>query len=213
MKEIVSLPLIKKSQGKNKWDFGNKVLYDLCSKNYKHNEDDKILAKVWLIGRAYSVAVERRRNKNEINDNFYINTVAPKLRKSRVDEHLGNLKNIREITLNTLPLILAAHNDLTSTLRQITDQDKRSFSSKYLHFHLPDLFFIYDSRAESAIRRFVSRVPKELQKQIPQKRVDKHYANFVYKCFQLKCQIFSESKVSLSPRQLDNLLIEVANTT
>jgi hypothetical protein len=59
------------------WDFGNEVLYDLCKNNFDHKDSAKILSKVWLIGRSYSAAIERRRNKDEINDDFYIDKVVP----------------------------------------------------------------------------------------------------------------------------------------
>jgi hypothetical protein len=115
------------------------------------------------------------------------------------------------LTTDNIPQILRVHNDLMTTLSKITDLDKRSFCSKYLHFHLPDLFFIYDSRALTALRDFTSRVPKELR-HIPQLTfVDKEYATFFCKCFDLKNKIEVEHKTKLTTRQLDNLLIETAN--
>ncbi|MFC1785893.1 hypothetical protein ACFLZA_00835, partial [Candidatus Neomarinimicrobiota bacterium] len=68
----------------NEWDFGNEVLYELCKKNFEHKEDDKIIAKVWLIGRAYAAAIERRKNKTDINDDFYVEKVAPIFQNSRL---------------------------------------------------------------------------------------------------------------------------------
>ena len=73
--------LLDKCRQKNPWDFGNKVLYDLCACNFKHDSDDKIIAKVWLLGRAYSVAVERRKTKNVLTT---ISTL------TQLHRHLGN---------------------------------------------------------------------------------------------------------------------------
>ena len=42
------------------WDLGNKVLYDLCSSYPYHKTDEEIIAKIWLIGRSYAAAIERR---------------------------------------------------------------------------------------------------------------------------------------------------------
>ena len=193
------------------WDFGNGVLYDLCKANFYHQDTDKILSKVWLIGRAYSAAIERRRNKETINDNFYIGKVAPAFKNSMIDSFLVDLKKHNELTIDNLPLILNAHNYLTQLTASITDLEKRSFSSKYLHFHLPELFFIYDTRAVSAMRLFVKKLPKELQVWADRENTDKEYSSFFYKCFYLRQTINEQFKVLLTPRQLDNLLIETAN--
>lgn len=195
------------------WDFGNQILYKLCKDNFQHERDDIILTKVLFIGRIYAAAIERRKNKMQTdinNDNFYIDKVAPTFKKSKLDRQLSELKSMR-LTTDNIPQILRVHNDLMTTLSKITDLDKRSFCSKYLHFHLPDLFFIYDSRALTALRDFTSRVPKELR-HIPQLTfVDKEYATFFCKCFDIKKKIEVEHKTKLTTRQLDNLLIETAN--
>lgn len=196
--------------GSNPWDLGNQVLYDLCSNHFTHDKADKILAKTWLIGRAYAAAIERRRNKNDINDNFYTDTVVSTFKNSRLDTILENLKN-QQLSVDTLHHIIDAHFYLTKLLFEITELDKRSFSSKYLHFHLSNLFFIYDSRAVKAMRQYVTRLPKHLNALAERESVDKEYSSFVYKCFHLRQSIFDKYNVLLTPRQLDNLLIETAN--
>lgn len=45
------------------WCIGNQVLYDLCRRYPRHAVDAEIVAKVWLIGRAYSASIERGRGK------------------------------------------------------------------------------------------------------------------------------------------------------
>ena len=192
------------------WDLGNQVLYDLCANHFTHDTAEKILAKTWLIGRAYAAAIERRKNKSDINDNFYIDTVVPKFIGSRLDNIFADLKT-KQLSIDTLHDIIDAHYYLTKLLFEITELDKRSLSSKYLHFHLPDLFFIYDSRAVTAMRQFVKRLPKNLRALADRETVDWEYSNFVYKCFHLRQTIFEQHKILLTPRQLDNLLIETAN--
>jgi hypothetical protein len=197
---------------KNVWDFGNAILYKLCKDNFKHDTDDYILTKVLFIGRIYAVAVERRKNKsNDINDNFYTATVAPTFRKSKLDYKLSKLKNAKTENIENIKMVLQTHYFLTSMLKKITALDKRSFSSKYLHFHLPDLFYIYDSRAVTALRQFASQVPNDLKYILELDKVDNEYAKFYCKCFDLKRQIKKQFNINLTHRQLDNLLIEVAN--
>ncbi len=193
------------------WDLSNKVLYDLCATNFTHDTDEKVIAKTLLIGRTYAAAIERRKNKKDINDNFYIDIVAPTFKNSRLDTILTELKQINNLSVDTLPKIIDAHFYLTKTLFEITNLDKRSFSSKYLHFHLPQLFFIYDSRAVIAMRHFLSRLPKQLKALADRQNIDKEYSHFFYKCFHLRQTINEQHNILLTPRHLDNLLIETAN--
>ncbi len=194
------------------WDFGKQILYDLCRKNFRHDQDDVIIAKVLFIGRIYAAAVERRRNKqDEINDNFYVDTIAPTFKKSDIDNHLNDLKKYKTITSDNIKQILQTHYYLTELLRDITDLNKRSFASKYLHFHLPDLFFIYDSRAVTGMRSFVSSIPNELDKIIKDAECDIEYAKFFCRCFYFRKEIQDKFDMDLKTRQLDNMLVEIAN--
>ncbi|HOY17835.1 MAG TPA: hypothetical protein PLC89_11090 [Haliscomenobacter sp.] len=193
------------------WDFGNKILYDLCRDNFQHKHTDKVLTKVLFIGRIYAAAIERRKTKtNIINDNFYIEKVAPTFINSDIDDNLQRLKSEKIHNDNAIE-ILKIHYNLVKKLSEITNLNKRSFVSKYLHFHLPDLFFIYDSRAVRAIREFISRVPEEFQYIMKEKNIDQEYANFFCKCLELKNKIEQTHKMKITTRQLDNILIETAN--
>ena len=106
---IPSRKIIENALQSNEWDFGNEILYKLCRENFEHDENDKIIAKVWLIGRAYAAAIERRRNKTDINDDFYINKVAPIFRNSEINKCLATLKNEKEITVYNIEKILKVH--------------------------------------------------------------------------------------------------------
>lgn len=203
---------IERARQKNVWDFGNAILYKLCKDNFKHDTDTYILTKVLFIGRIYAAAVERRQIKSQnINDNFYTDTVAPTFRKSKLDDKLSDLKTINSENIESIKSVLQTHHYLTSMLQKITALDKRSFSSKYLHFHLPNLFYIYDSRAVSALRQYTSRVPEDLKHILELGKIDIEYAKFYCKCFDLKRQIRNQFNINLTNRELDNLLIEIAN--
>ncbi len=67
------------------WDLGNQVLYSLCQDHPKHDRGHEIIAKVWLIGRSYAAAIERRKNAKDSSDDFYETTVVEKMKKSPVD--------------------------------------------------------------------------------------------------------------------------------
>lgn len=208
MNPTLNLTRIKNAQKINLWQFGNEILYKLCNDHFKHKTDKYILTKVLFIGRIYAAAVERRKNLYKIqNDDFYKNEIIPVLKKSKIDERLTKLKNMNVMDSNTIKYALETHNYLVTILREITDQNKRSFSSKYLHFHIPKIFFIYDNRAKKGIRKFVNKIPKEHQSILELSNIDSEYAKFYIKCFELKNQITLNYGISLTNREIDNLLI------
>ncbi len=178
-----------------------------------HDSDECILTKVLFIGRIYAAAVERRKSKSSmINDKFYTEIIAPAFKKSELDTKLSKLKFLTLDKEENIISALQTHHYLTAILKVITALEKRSFSSKYLHFHIPEMFYIYDSRAVTAMREFKIKLPTELEELINVKDIDKEYAAFFFKCVTLKNMVKDTYQINLSNRQLDNLLLEVANT-
>jgi hypothetical protein len=193
------------------WDVGNAVLYQLCRDHPAHTQADEIIAKLWLIGRTYAAAIERRRIKTSFSgDAFYIDHVAPKLIEWRIDSWMEGLPGHRDVSAANLEDVLTCHGRLTAAFYKLTKLDKRSLASKYLHFHHPRLFFIYDTRAEAALRRLSLARPTPA-KSAPD--VDQVYAAFARKCLALREHVKATHDIDLTPRQLDNLLLEVARRT
>lgn len=208
MNTLPSKKLISKALKVSKfWDFGNNVLYDLCKKNFYHRDTDKIIAKFWIIGRSYAAAVERNKKERSSEGNFYINELSSIVKKSGIDIYLNKLRNIRKIDQDSIPLILECHWYLTYTLNEITGHNNRSLCSKYLHFHLPELFFLFDSRAVVGLRTFISYVPKPINNILENIHIDSDYAKLYCKCYQLKRNIENNYKIKLTNRQLDSILI------
>jgi len=206
-----------KSQGV--WNIGNKLLYDLCQSNFEHAETDKILAKIWLIGRTYSADIDRIKNRIEkSSDKYFINYVAPAFKKMEIDQKLANLRRYNGIEYDNLEEILELHNYLTLKIAEINSQHDarknimfRSFSSKYLHFHLPDLYFIYDSRAEASIRNFLRKPHPALNQITNSGSGEKLYSDFFLKCYEIQRFVVDHHKIKLTPRQIDNILVQIAN--
>lgn len=211
----ITLDEVKKAQEETVWHYGNGLLYQMCHEHFEHKEDQYILAKVLFIGRIYAAAIERRKTENnDINDHFYTDAVAPTFKNSNTDKHLAALRAIGKVDNNQdVIAALRAHYDLTNAISKITGIKKRSFSSKYLHFHLPEMFFIYDTRAVAAIRNFVTKVPRDLNTCLEGDNADLEYAKFYCKCLELKRIINRDYNITLDNRQLDNLLINTANET
>lgn len=205
---MINKQLIIKTE-QTEWDFGNEILYKMCQQNFEHKRIDKIVGKVILIGRAYAAAIERRKNKTEENDNFYIYKVAPMIKNSKLDDYIGQLKSESEVNEKNIADILKLHFYLTELIKEITEQNKRSFSSKYLHFHLPNLFFIYDTRAVKAIRLLKTKLPRKHKTELDANVIDKEYATFFYKCYKQKKLLEKEYSGMLSIRHFDNILMKV----
>lgn len=188
------------------WDFGNGVLYDLCAEHPLHNESQVVLAKIWLIGRSYAAAIERRLEKNDPNDDFYTQHVAPAIIASEIDSWIAEAGEFGVICPKAFDTVLAVHASVTNLFNRISGLGKRSLASKYLHFHLPTLFYIYDSRAVESMRFLAPIVGRVKTSKAP---VDVEYAKFAAKCLRFQMYVHEEFGVNLTPRQIDNFLLHV----
>ena len=173
--------------------------------------DSEIIAKIWLIGRAYSASIERGRGKAAdsglSNDRFYTEAVPKALRASRLDEKLEALAKLKETKESNVGPVLDAHAHLVHVVPRPDEQEQtvarvRSTS----HFHRPDLFFIYDSRAVQGIRALG--IPARALEVPPS--ADREYARFVGAAIGVREYVRSELRRRLSPRELDRLLLATA---
>ena len=73
------------------WEVGNQTLYDLCEKYPTHTDSSQIVAKTWLIGRTYSVALERRKGASESNEVYYREKIPNVFKDSSLDTWLSTL--------------------------------------------------------------------------------------------------------------------------
>lgn len=186
----------------------NRVLYELCAAHPRHTDKAEVIGKVFLIGRTYAAAIERRRDTKGVNnDRFYTDYVAEALIHSSVDADLDALNRERSVTDRNLPSVLSAHDRLVRVLARLTKLKKRSLASKYLHFHRPALFFIKDSRAWQSLRRLTPRIP------VPAglRGLDRDYTPFCLRMVWLRDEVRTAFGRSLTPRQLDRLLLGMAN--
>jgi len=195
------------------WDLGNEVLYSLCRKHPGHEKADEIIAKVWLIGRSYAAAIERGRTGGDkfSSDEFYEKVVAGKIAKSKfkIDEELKKVKNISDG--------VCVHKQLIKVFKKINKKRKlRSLASKYLHFHKPNIFYIYDSRAAKTIKAIYKDITnkhsvKLISVNCKQSKPDDEYLKFCSYCEWLQSYIKDKFKLTkkLTPRQLDKVLLKI----
>lgn len=186
------------------WGWGNEVLYRMCREEPGHTRLDVIAGKVWLIGRAYSAEIERKAGSHiKTGQNFYLTRVAPMIKDSDIDNWLASVSAIERVTHDNVVDVLRVHKQVTDLFNQISGTEKRSLASKYLHFHQPMAFFIFDSIANTKIRELLKRqrfkVPAEF---------DGLYAEFVYRCLWYRDNVFEpELGRQSSPRELDQHLL------
>lgn len=195
-------------QKNSRWEFGNSILYQMCEDNPLHNDADVVIGKIRLIGRSYAAAIERRKNADDYQgDDFYYDAVAPKMLEigKELDSRIESLKNNTGIIADCVPEILSTHKYLMDAFMDLTGLEKRSLASKYLHFHCPEKFFIYDSRARAAIGKIVKRPNKKILLGIDDH--DAEYGDFV--CRMLELQEYLDEKLGVyeKPRAIDSFLL------
>lgn len=183
-------------------DFANGILYRMCRENPRHKIPGVIGAKINIIGRVYAASIERgRKPSGAKGDDFWKKIVLPKIKGSPIDKwfdalNRGSSKNI--------DLHLATHMKVMILFRGISNKARRSFVSKYLHFHFPDRFYIFDSRAVRGISRFTPSV-RAINPQL--RNYDSSYVRFYLRCEALNNRIERSCGQRLSPREMDNLLL------
>jgi len=211
------------------WDFSNKILYDLCKKNPEHLDEKIIVAKTIIIGRVYAATLERNGIKKSkeakeaedddstktIGDDFYFKHVVPLFHSFFGKPKIIELeKDIRSQGSRMKALKLQSL--FANELKKLKRGGKTSFSSKYLHFHFPDHFFIYDQRAREALPYLKSFIENKTKKKINYNQhpiklnlqnIDIDYFLFENRCHAIK----SELGVLSTNREVDNLLIYIAN--
>lgn len=188
------------------WDLGNQTLYNLCRRHPDHKSVDVIVAKMWLIGRSYASSIERRRDSESVRgDDFYLDTVGPRIKHAGIDTWFDA---VRELRRPDPTVVVPVHKRLTDVFREISGLEMRSLASKYLHFHFPRAVYIYDERAGRAIRlmkpRFRLRTPASA-------RYDKTYARFVQGCGQFHGELAQLLGRAVTPREVDKVLLAVAD--
>ncbi len=200
---------VEQARAPNPWDLTNKILYDLCRDHPKHIDREAVLAKIQIIGRVYAASIERRKNKGEeeTTNSFYLSRVSPLILRSKLDEWIDKSRATDPDSEGALAVMVKVHNLTTELFSKISGLNKRSLASKYLHFHVPDLFYIFNSRAEGAIRQLRSFIGKA---RTPINSGDRTYSNFAAKCAFVKSRCKTDFGIKLSTRELDNLLLSVS---
>ncbi len=222
-------------QNNTPWDFLNEVLYNLCKKNPEHDDAKIILSKTLIIGRVYAAALERNaiKKKNRetvvaltdeiessLGDDFYLEQVVPRFKSFFNREEIKALLNNISDKLSRRDA-LQLQSKFATEIKELKKGGKTSFSSKYLHFHFPNQFYIYDSRAQKALPYLKLYIESKLGKNITYNMCALHeneiqdknieYIEFENKCHALKHEL-ARMKINCTNRQFDRVLLLIANS-
>lgn len=211
---------------------GNQILYDMCTHYSYHKSLDEIAAKAWIINKSYSAQLERYIAKVSDDADFYYDGIAKVLLDNgqkldrMIDEVRGekvNRQNIEEM-FSIHSYFMSLIDKLPKT--KVCGASARSFASKYLHFHAPGFFYIYDSRTSSMIPKFVKKPAKaEIEKyekyacekfgyendsgnENDNDEKDSVYIEFGLRLLSLQEHINKKKNVQITPRQIDSFLLE-----
>lgn len=198
------------------WHVGNDILYEMCKKYPNHKDDAEVIAKLWLIGRSYSAAIERGakdENNIKLEAPVYEKILPKALSKYRdkIDDALSktNKSDFKQI-FYTYDLIL-------NCFHRVSGKWNRSLTSKYLHFHQPDNFYLMDSRAKKGLKYVLEalslniQIGKEEIKQYNVSKESEEYVKFYLKCQKCHKALEKEFNKKLSTRDFDNLLLVIAD--
>lgn len=197
----------------SQWKWANEILYSMCRADPAHKEIDVIIGKVCLIGRATAASIERRKEEFVVeNEDFYLESVAPKIKASDIDKWINGAAKIRYLSKSNMAAALRAHSQLTKLFSEISGQDKVSLASKYLHFHLPNAFFILDAIAEKELRKRLTRrinIREIEQYGININEINDRYARYVLRCLEYR-DLMSKNMENrwITPRELDDMLFD-----
>ncbi len=228
----------------NKEAFGNQVLYDMCSKEPYHIDDGIVGSKCWLIGRAYAASPQRRKTKgrsnNAIGYDYFFDRLGSEIIKneksSKLDKNIeafsaasysGNYIEDRPLLIKSLEMVSLMNELIRESIAKIDGLDNHhnivnngvnntiSFSSKYMHFHMPNIIYIYDkySKANAPVAYkelgLDNNKKNTVAKDLRTTALEIHtveYRRHVTNCYSLSSQISKDNL--LRPRSIDTFLLK-----
>lgn len=187
-------------------------------------------------------------SENIIKDKEY-EEIVNVINELKDKKYTYNFNNDKEILNKTCELIIKfnalvrraielSDKDALEKFEEINKKSKEernlryfiSFSSKFLHFHLSELVFIYDSFSFSHAKRksgksqksnyifidekgnTIFEIPSDNVKSLDVKsnnEKEKYYVQHVERCYTIMCKLNETYNCEITPRMLDNFLMNV----
>ncbi|NOW46683.1 hypothetical protein FHW96_002843 [Novosphingobium sp. SG751A] len=207
---------------------GNTVLYRMVRDYPDHKDPAIVQDKMLIIGRVYSAAVTRGGgSKGEDSaseaDGLYQHLARAVVEQGvELDRMIEQCRNIGRVSFRNLSQIIETHrflNDLiVSSIKQWRGRTadgtrkvhgRTSFVSKYLHFHAPMAFFIYDSIVNDTLKLLMGRNSRIEWSEDFGDDLRNTYARHCY--HMLRCTQNYYSGVKWNPRLIDGHLMGYIN--
>lgn len=206
-------------------DIANSVLYEMCIQYPLISDVSQLSAKSFLIGRSYAASPQRgvKNLSKGMNYNFfdiYANGVINVLNSNKIknfDIELNNLKNISISSIQDLYLAIRLVILFNDASFKTVNKNTISFTSKLLHFHAKELFFIIDSYASknAKVAYTNKKIVDQGYKTIKGDLIIEGIYNTKYndlikhciRCFYIKDNAGLNGYI-LTPRDVDNYLIK-----
>ena len=151
--------------------FENQMLYRMCAEKPSHTDSRIIAGKLISIGRIYAASPERGVRPSWYDGTSFVEHLGRQLKKSNLDERLSSLDaagffeldpeqpvRVHRWLVKELRGWFESTSDSNARTRPRKAREHRSFVSKYLHFHRPNVFPIMDSFATKGLRAAGHRV-------------------------------------------------------
>lgn len=183
------------------------VLYDLCKRCPDHRDLDGTYAKVQIISLTYRADPGRHGKPIEKVAEFLTS------KHLEIDRVFNRLRKVSKSnsSLNKMVLqnVVEEHGSLLELLCKKFPEGRspRSFLSKYMHFHCPDIVPIFDRIADGEIRKIIPHSPSILSEPL---KADGKYCGFCDKFLVLWNCAFDQG-LNPTVRKLDRYLIERGN--
>jgi|GEM_PF-1376969 hypothetical protein len=191
MKPSLSREFLTDTLSRSILDPRSRALYDLCFLYRDHLRDEIVADKLRLIGRLYA--------EYGAGLGFSPEYSAHRLAKSPVDRWFCSLATAEALDAW---LLLELHKRVMDVFADLPERQARSLASKYLHFHFPELFFIYDEEVEQAAASLAEGECGFLA----MSDFDPVYGRFLACARKLAERLAPELGRRLSPREMDRVL-------
>ncbi|MDD5364338.1 MAG: hypothetical protein PHR30_03300 [Gallionellaceae bacterium] len=169
-----------------------RALYELCFMHRHHFQDDIVTDKLRMIVR---IGAEHGFHVNDFSPEF----AAHRLGQSGVDRWFAGIATAERLDQ---ALVFEMHKRIMDVFADLPAEQARSLASKYLHFHFPELFFIYDSRVAAAAFDLGQGECGYLARS----EHDPDYGRFFACCRKLTERLVGPAGRRLNPREMDRVL-------
>jgi hypothetical protein len=187
------------------WELIDQTLLAVCDSYPTHGDRQQVTAKVALIGRTYVTRIERA-FKGGTRQGDALTRVVEHIHRNgqRLDRIIATVPSgTNRLSETAIEPIVGAHYEFLRLLSECADchRNPRSFVSKYLHFHRPNVP-IYDSYAAGVISSVLGSATRSRR----HVAADSTYASYVEKFWRLSRHVGDAGKIC-SVKELDTYLL------